>query len=60
MTKKEKQEYAREEMKKIMLRGDGDMENSHIDADNLMLKILHQEGYICATNFFRRIPKWYA
>jgi hypothetical protein len=60
MNKKQKQEEARVEMQKIFLRGNDDMEVNHCDADRLMLKVLRQEGYICAAVFFERIQKWYA
>jgi len=41
-------------------RVDGYYEEAHIDADDLMCKILKDLGYTKGVEIFERMPKWYS
>ena len=37
-----------------------DEESSHLDADDLMCRVLIKMGYVDGVNVFKRMKKWYA
>ena len=37
-----------------------DLEDTHVDADNLMCQLLTELGYGEGVALFKKMPKWYA
>ena len=38
----------------------GDIEDRHVEADNLLCEVLESMGYSAGTKIFREMRKWYA
>lgn len=51
-------EYAIERMRELSI--SGDIENNHIEADQLLVHVLTKIGYTELVELYRKVPKWYA
>lgn len=47
-----------DQMKKIMATGNTEL--GHIEADDLMCKVLDENGYSAGVKIFKSLSKWYA
>ena len=50
----------RQQMNKILIRGRGDTEVVHSEADDLMCDLLEALGYGQGVQIFRNMNRWYA